>query len=86
MLAANFHFVRGKRIDFYGAVKTGYYSRSITFTSDDPNYNFTWKTLLPIAFRMETGIRYFFIPNVGIHANVGIGGGPLAAVGVSLKF
>jgi hypothetical protein len=86
MVGFNFHFVHAANIDVYGAVKTGYYNRTTSFTSDQPGYNFTFTSLIPVAFRLETGMRYFFTPNVGVHANIGIGGGPIAVGGVSLKF
>ncbi|HEX7413950.1 MAG TPA: hypothetical protein VF411_07875 [Bacteroidia bacterium] len=88
MVGFNFHFVNTDKIDVYGAVKTGYYSRTFSFkSSDDPNYKpVTIPNLIPIAFRLEMGMRYFFIENLGVHLNIGIGGGPIAAVGISGKF
>jgi hypothetical protein len=87
MVGFNFHFVNTDKIDVYGAVKTGYYSRTFSFSSDEPGYRgLTVNNYFPVAFRLETGMRYFFIPNLGVHLNIGLGGGPIIAAGLSGKF
>ena len=87
MLGFNFHFVHADKIDAYAAIKTGYLNRTFTATSNDPN--FTAQSVnfpIPVALRIEAGMRYFFTETVGLHVNIGIGGGPIAAGGLALKF
>ncbi len=86
MIGFNFHKVKEK-IEFYSAIKIGYYYRSIKFTTDDPTFkvpSLSWP--LPMAFRMEFGFRYFPVPFIGIHFNMGFLGGALFNAGVSSKF
>ena len=87
MLGFNFHFVHKEKVDVYAAVKTGYYNRTFAFTTNDPSYTgASIKSLIPIAFRLETGMRYYFTEHLGVHINIGIGGGPILAAGLSTKF
>ena len=41
-------------------------------------------TLIPIAFRAGVGVRYFFQNNIGIHAEMGLGG-PVGIIGIAMK-
>ena len=86
MIGFNFHFVRTDKVDGYAAVKAGYLSRTFSFTSDQPGYNFSFSNFVPVAFRLECGMRYFFTEHVGATVNIGLGGGPLIAIGISGKF
>ena len=86
MIGFNFHFVRTDKVDGYAAVKAGYLSRTFSFTSDQPGYNFSFSNFVPVAFRLECGMRYFFTEHVGATVNIGLGGGPLIAIGISGQF
>jgi hypothetical protein len=86
MLGFNFHFVHSDKIDVYAAVKAGYYNRSFSLVTNDPNSNGSISLNDPIAFRLEVGMRYFFTENIGLHINIGFPGGPLLAGGIAFKF
>jgi len=86
MLGFNFHFLTTDIIDVYGAVKAGYYNRSFSYTTDEPGFRVIFSDPLPVAFRLEMGMRYFFTDFLGAHVNIGLGGGPLIALGLSAKF
>lgn len=84
----NFHFVKNaEKIDGYFAVAAGYGSWSAKFETNDPDYEFAKiNSLIPIAFRTAVGMRFFFIDNLGINMEIGLGGGPILAGGLSAKF
>jgi outer membrane protein W len=82
------HIGSSTNIDPYVALGVGYSSMKIKETTDDPNYQEGDLDLkaTPVAFRAEFGIRYFFIPNLGVTGQIGFGGGPLLAAGLAAKF
>lgn len=84
----NFHFVKSnEKLDGYFALGAGYISRSIQVKTNDPNFNpRKLDNLVPIAFKVAVGLRYFFTENIGANMEVGLGGGPLLAFGLSAKF
>ncbi len=87
MVGVNWHWIRTEKIDFYGALKTGYYNRTFTeSTTDQGVANFSFSSPLPVAFRIEIGVRYFFTENIGIMVNTGLGGGGLVNGGICGKF
>lgn len=60
----------------------------LTIESDDIGFNndkvkFSG-SLLPISMRLCTGIRYYFTPNIGLNAEIGVGG-PIVSGGLSIK-
>jgi hypothetical protein len=86
MPSFNFHFLEEDAMDLYLQVAAGYGNRTYAFTSTDPAYsNPSVKGLIPVAFRLAVGYRYFFTENLGINMAVGLGG-PLVSGGLSLKF
>lgn len=83
----NYHFVTTDKLDAYVGVGAGSNTRIWTAKSDDPGYRFrnsTSGTLLPFSMRTAVGMRYYFIPNLGVNAEIGIGG-PVVSAGVSIK-
>ncbi|MEO6904470.1 MAG: hypothetical protein ABI315_15125 [Bacteroidia bacterium] len=84
----NFHFVKSnEQLDGYFAIAAGYLSRSIHVNSNDPKFNpKKIGTLIPVAFKVAVGLRYLFTDNIGANMEVGLGGGPLIAFGLSAKF
>lgn len=83
----NYHFVSTDELDAYIGVGAGSNTRFWTAKSNDPEYNFNrtgTATLLPVSMRLAVGMRYYFIPNLGINAEIGIGG-PLVSAGLSFK-
>lgn len=85
----NIHFATSKFLDPYATGGIGYkqtnvYSNNI---NDQQSVNDVDNALniLPVAFRLGIGMRYYFIKNLGIGVEAGIGG-PLIQAGISGKF
>lgn len=88
LLRLNYHFVQTDALDAYVGGGAGYNHRIWSFETDDPNWvddGSASGALLPVAFRLALGARYYFHPNIGINAEIGIGG-PIISGGISLKF
>ena len=87
-LRFNYHFVSTNKMDAYVGIGAGSNTRIWSVTNTDPNYQFEKGqisgTLLPFSMRAAVGLRYYFIPNLGLNAEIGIGG-PLVSAGVSVK-
>ncbi len=84
----NYHFVSTDELDAYFGVGAGTNTRFWTAKSNDPDYDFnntSTGTLLPVSMRLAVGMRYYFIPNLGFNAEIGLGG-PVISAGLSLKF
>lgn len=84
----NYHFVSTDELDAYFGVGAGSNTRFWTASSNDPGYDFNntrIATLLPVSMRLAVGMRYYFIPNLGFNAEIGLGG-PVVSAGLSLKF
>lgn len=85
----NYHFdVSNPNLDAYLGVGAGTNTRFLTIESDDIGFNndkvkFSG-SLLPISMRLCTGIRYYFTPNIGLNAEIGVGG-PIVSGGLSIK-
>ncbi len=83
----NVHFLKSDNVDFYAMVGAGYKNRKSISDSTDPIFEPTeFESLSPVAFRVGTGLRYFFTDNVGINVALGLGHGSLLNGGVSFKF
>jgi hypothetical protein len=84
----NFHFVKSNdNLDGYFAVAAGYKSLTLETKSNDPDYQpIKVGSLIPVAFKVAVGLRYFFTENIGANIEVGLGGGPLLAFGLTAKF
>ena len=82
----NFHVATTETVDYYFGFGLGYKLSDRTFESTElgaTSYDFP---SIPVAFRLSTGLRYFFTENVGAHFEVGVGGGSIATGGLTLKF
>ncbi len=92
MLSLNFHFSVKKKVDWYTSFKGGYYKRSFSYTSNDPNavmpkIDGIWTTNnWHAAMRWEIGCRLFLTKFLAMNFSFGLGGGPLVSSGVSSKF
>jgi opacity protein-like surface antigen len=84
----NYHFVTTETVDFYFIAGGGYKNRTLTSTTDDPNYTSDSIDLsvLNVAARIGVGARIFFTENIGINLGVGFGQGSIFNGGLSLKF
>lgn len=87
-LRFNYHFVSTNKMDAYVGIGAGSNTRIWSVTNTDPTYQFEKGkisgTLLPFSMRAAVGLRYYFIPNLGLNAEIGIGG-PLLSAGVSVR-
>lgn len=82
----NFHFTDSDVFDAYGSVGAGYSSWKYKLDTNDPFYTDTEQSsLIPVAFRLAVGARYFFTDNVGANLEFGLGGGSIIHAGLSYK-
>lgn len=89
-LRFNYHFnIINPALDSYIGVGAGTNNRfrttlenNIDITDNDGISNFT---LLPFSLRVAAGLRYYFTDNIGLNAEIGLGG-PLVSAGLSVKF
>lgn len=92
MATFNFHFHTRKKVDWYTSLKGGYYGRTYKYVSDDPTskppkIDQIWVSNdWHVAFRYEFGVRIFLAPFLALNFQMGIGGGPIFASGISSKF
>jgi hypothetical protein len=87
MVTFNYHFLDHDALDAYAMIGAGYKNRNFSFESTDPDYTAaTVSGLIPIAFRIGGGMRYFFTPNIGANLAIGIGQGGIVNGGISVKF
>ena len=85
----NFHFLPdAKHSDFYLNLGVGYNGLLTKFSKDGASVPFVNKVpnlSLPVSFRLGLGYSYYFINNLGVTAEVGLGG-PLFSIGLSGRF
>jgi outer membrane protein W len=83
----NYHFTESDKVDAYFGAGVGTNMRSFKLTTDYPNYDDSKAngTLLPFSMRVCLGMRYYFTENIGMNAEMGLGG-PIGSIGLSLKF
>lgn len=85
----NIHFATSKYLDPYATGGIGYkqtnvYSNNIN-DQEAVNEVHNVLNIVPVAFRLGIGMRYYFIKNLGIGIEAGIGG-PAIQFGISGKF
>lgn len=84
----NYHFdISNPNLDAYFGVGVGTNNRFRKYWLNDvlqPTDALTNITLLPVSVRVCTGIRYYFTPNIGLNAELGLGG-PMISGGISIK-
>ncbi len=90
MARVNFHLESSNpNLDSYIGFGAGSNTRFWKVTSDDPDFQddkvSATGALLPVSFRLCTGLRYYFTPNIGLNAEIGLGG-PVFSGGLSVKF
>lgn len=82
----NYHFLDNDQVDAYTMIGAGWRNRSFTYESTDPDYaSETVSGLIPVAFRIGVGMRYFFTDNIGINLGLGFGQGGIINGGLSVK-
>ena len=86
----NYHIVTTEKFDMYVGLGLGYSAVTKTFSNNDlnanPYYTYPVTTGIPVYFAVTYGVRYYFVPNVGIYAEVGWEKYSLAQAGVAVKF
>jgi opacity protein-like surface antigen len=85
---ANIHLAKNRLFDFYLTFGAGYVDQKYYQTEPGVNNlknNSFIEAQIPVGGRAGLGMRYFFHKNIGIHAEVGLGG-PVALAGLSFKF
>jgi opacity protein-like surface antigen len=86
----NIHFATSKYLDPYAVGGIGYKNSIVRSDNIDDQesvneLNTSILNAFPISFRLGIGLRYYFIKNLGIAVEAGIGG-PIIQGGLSLKF
>lgn len=90
-LRFNYHFeVSNPMLDSYFGIGAGTNNRfrksyENGILVDNSDGDFDGFTLLPFSLRVCAGIRYYFAQNIGMNAEIGLGG-PLVSAGLSLRF
>jgi hypothetical protein len=87
LIKLNYHFAITQHSDWYLDMGLGYNHTPIKLVTDAPFHDHDISSLcfLPLSAQTNLGFSYYFTKNIGVNAQVGIGG-PLVAVGVTAKF
>ncbi len=88
LLRGDFHLGDNDVVDPYFGVGLGYNAGNYKFTTTDPFFDITaynTRNLIPVAYRLAFGTKFYFAPFLGAGVEVGLGG-PLLTVGLSGKF
>ncbi len=69
----NFHMGDSEKFDPYIGFGVGYRDANWDISSNSPSGNsgVSFKSFMPFGFELTAGARYFFIPNLGVYAEVG---------------
>jgi hypothetical protein len=82
----NVHFMEHEQLDLYWGTGLGYRFGQFTYKDNDPSRDdISFPSVIPVGFETTFGIRYFFIPNLGAYAEVGIAKAPIQ-FGLAGKF
>ncbi|MES2567976.1 MAG: outer membrane beta-barrel protein [Bacteroidota bacterium] len=85
----NIHFATSKYLDPYATGGIGYKNTNVYSSNINDQQGVAEASralnILPVAFRLGIGMRYYFIKNLGVGVEAGIGG-PLIQAGISGKF
>lgn len=86
----NIHFATSKYLDPYAVGGIGFKNSVVRSDNIDDQeavneLNGSILNAFPVSFRLGIGLRYYFIKNLGIAVEAGIGG-PIIQGGLSLKF
>lgn len=87
-LRMNYHFVQTDQMDAYVGFGAGTNIRRFSYSSDNPNYDqpdAVSGALIPVSVRLALGTRFYFTDNIGLNAELGLGG-PVLSAGISIKF
>ncbi|MCH2225378.1 MAG: porin family protein [Crocinitomicaceae bacterium] len=83
----NYHFdISSPDLDVYIGFGAGTNNRFYKYyeNGSETEDASTTITLLPVSFRFASGMRYYFTDNIGLNAEIGLGG-PVVSAGLSIK-
>lgn len=86
MIRINKHFVQTDNVDAYFGAAAGYRLVSRTTSFDGTPTSEQEEALIPVAFRLALGARFYFTQNIGAHIELGAFGGQVIQAGLALKF
>jgi predicted porin len=82
----NLHFAKSEKLDAYWGAGLGYRFGSWKFEDNNPDSsNESIPSVVPFGFETTIGVRYYFIPNLGVYAEAGIAKAPIQ-FGLSAAF
>ncbi len=81
----NFHFSQSDKLDAFAGFGVGYRNRQFKLETNDPTESIDFDSFIPVGLRLNIGVRYFLTDNIGLGAEMGLGG-PLLSFGVSARF
>jgi hypothetical protein len=80
------HFGGSDKFDGFFTISAGYRNSKFTWKSNDPTYDgSTTLNLIPFAFRLSVGGRYFITDYFGLFMELGVSGGAIIHGGFSFK-
>lgn len=81
-----FHFAVSSKVDPYASISGGLILNSFSVETNDPlGYDAVGISGIGPAVRFAVGTRFFFTPNIGAFAELGVFGGGLFHLGLSAK-
>lgn len=84
----NYHFdISSPDLDVYMGVGAGTNNRTYKYFEDgvEQTDQSISGSLIPVSLRFAAGMRYYFTDNIGLNAEIGLGG-PVVSAGLSFKF
>ena len=81
----NIHFAKSEKLDAYWGAGLGYRFGSFKIKSESSDVNEDIPVVNPFGFETTIGVRYYFIPNLGVYAEAGIAKAPIQ-FGLSAAF
>ncbi|MFN8397854.1 MAG: outer membrane beta-barrel protein [Bacteroidia bacterium] len=84
----DYHFNIADKVDMYAGAGIGYSGSRYILDTNDPNFiidRYSTRTLVPVAYRLAFGTKFYFVKFLGAGVEIAMGG-PLVTVGLSGKF
>lgn len=84
----DYHFNIAEKVDMYAGAGIGYSTAKYKLETNDPTFvltQYSTRNLVPVAYRIAFGTKFYFVKFLGAGVEVGLGG-PLVTVGLSGKF
>lgn len=88
------HFGRAEKVDWYAGAALGYVQETQTNSENRPDitdYNFLFvhkfidEITTPLSARIYFGARFMFVDNFGLTTELGLGGGSIFQLGLSVR-